>query len=240
MKTLSFLQRGGLPVTSGKVAGMLSGWRKYMNLLDMGLVPYEPALAMQESAVAEVYAGGRGRAFLLEHPPTITFGRNGGKENLPFPEAYFTAKGVTLSQTGRGGNITCHFPGQLVVYPVMKVDKRPGGLKRFFFDLEEAVIRTLAAFGIQAERSEGRPGVWIGNRKICSIGIAVKRWITSHGLALNVGADLSLFNEVTPCGLPGVTATSMEKELGRPVAMAEVKAVFAREFLGLFAEEDSP
>ncbi len=205
-----------------------------MRLLDLGLVPYEQAVTLQEEAVADVYAGGAGRVFLLEHPPTITFGRNGGQENLPFPEAFFTAQGVTLAHTGRGGNITCHFPGQLVVYPIVKVDKRPGGLKHFFADLEEAVIRTQAVFGITAERSEGRPGVWIGNRKICSIGIAVKHWITSHGLALNVGADLSLFNQVTPCGLPGVTATSMALELNRPVPMPEVKAAFGREFLELF------
>ena len=205
-----------------------------MRLLDLGLVPYERAVALQEEAVADVYAGGAGRVFLLEHPPTITFGRNGGQENLPLPEAFFTAQGVTLAHTGRGGNITCHFPGQLVVYPIVKVDKRPGGLKRFFADLEEAVIRTLAVFDITAGRSEGRPGVWIGNRKICSIGIAVKHWITSHGLALNVGADLSLFNQVTPCGLPGVTATSMALELHRPVPMPEVKAAFGREFLELF------
>ncbi len=206
-----------------------------MRLLDLGLVPYERAVALQEEAVADVYAGGAGRVFLLEHPPTITFGRNGGQENLPSPEAFFTAQGVTLAHTGRGGNITCHFPGQLVVYPIMRIDKRPGGLKRFFDDLEEAVIRTLAAFGITAGRSEGRPGVWIAdNRKICSIGIAVKHWITSHGLALNVGADLSLFNQVTPCGLPGVTATSMALELNRSVPMPDVKAVFGREFLELF------
>ena len=206
-----------------------------MRLLDLGLVPYERAVALQEEAVADVYAGGAGRVFLLEHPPTITFGRNGGQENLPLPEAFFTAQGVTLAHTGRGGNITCHFPGQLVVYPIMRIDKRPGGLKRFFADLEEAVIRTLAAFGITAGRSEGRPGVWIAdNRKICSIGIAVKHWITSHGLALNVGADLSLFNQVTPCGLPGVTATSMALELNRSVPMPDVKAVFGREFLELF------
>ena len=86
-----------------------------MRLLDLGLVPYERAVALQEEAVADVYAGGAGRVFLLEHPPTITFGRNGGQENLPLPEAFFTAQGVTLAHTGRGGNITCHFPGQLVV-----------------------------------------------------------------------------------------------------------------------------
>ncbi len=211
-----------------------------MEVLDLGLVPYAQGLERQDAAVAEVLAGGQGRLFLLEHPPTITFGRNGGQENLPLPAGYFEAKGVALMQSSRGGNITCHFPGQLVAYPVLKVDKRPGGLKGFFHDLEEAVIRTLMAFGIAAERSEGRPGVWLGNRKLCSIGIAVRRWITSHGLALNVGADLSLFDEVTPCGLPGVTATSMERELGRPVAMAEVKDIFSREFLRLFPEPEHP
>ena len=104
----------------------------------------------------------------------------------------------------------------------------------------QLLIRTVAAFGITAERSEGRPGVWIGNRKICSIGIAVKHWITSHGLALNVGQDLSLFNMVTPCGLPGVTATSVSLEAGRAVTVDEVKSVFRHEFSRLFAAGETP
>ena len=115
-----------------------------MRILDLGLIPYAEALALQEQAVHAVENGEEECLFVLEHPPVITFGRNGGKENLLMGADFLSANGVELVQSSRGGNITCHFPGQLVAYPIMRVDKRPGGLKRFFHDLEECVIRTLA------------------------------------------------------------------------------------------------
>lgn len=208
-----------------------------MRIVDLGLTPYREAQGLQDKAVREVAAGAEGVVFLLEHPPVITFGRNGGEENLPFGREYFAAKGVEFVQASRGGNITCHFPGQLVAYPVLRVDKRPGGLRRFFHDLEETVIAALARFGLAAERVDGRPGVWVNGGKICSIGIAVKRWITCHGLALNVARDLALFDLVTPCGLAGVRATSLHRELGREdILMSQVKAALAEEFLRLFPE----
>jgi lipoyl(octanoyl) transferase len=118
----------------------------------------------------------------------------------------------------------------------MRIDRRPGGLRRFFHDLEESAIRTLACFGLAAGRVKGRPGVWVGERKICSTGIAVKHWVTSHGLSLNVGRDLSLFELVTPCGLPGVRATSLLRELAGPgPSMPEVKRVFIDCFREVFS-----
>ncbi len=209
-----------------------------MNIVDLGLVAYGDALRLQEEEEARVRNGAPGTLFLLEHPPVITFGRNGGEENLPFGRSYFEQHGVTVAQSSRGGNITCHFPGQLVAYPIMRIDKRPGGLHRFFNDMEECVIRTLAVFGLAAGRMDGRPGVWIEGRKICSIGIAVKRWVTSHGLALNVAKDLSLFDMVTPCGLSGVRATSLHLELGRDdISMADVKRAFSGAFLECVSKE---
>ncbi|MDL2290517.1 lipoyl(octanoyl) transferase LipB [Desulfovibrio sp. OttesenSCG-928-F20] len=206
-----------------------------MIVRDLGLIDYEEAVALQEEAADALRRGGQATLFLLEHPPVITFGRNGGEENLPLGRAFFAERGVSLVSSSRGGNITCHFPGQLVAYPILRVDRQPGGLRAFFHNLEEAVISTLAVCGIQAERSKGRPGVWLGNRKICSIGIAVKHWITSHGLALNVAKDLSLFNMVSPCGLSGVSATSIHRELGdESLSMQEVKTLFTNEFLRLF------
>lgn len=211
-----------------------------MRLVDLGLVPYSEALALQAEEAARVEEGGGGCLFLLEHPPVITFGRNGGEEHLPFGREFFAARGVELVRSSRGGSITCHFPGQLVAYPVMRVDRLPGGLRRFFTGMEESVIRTLERFGLAAERMDGRPGVWVGGRKICSIGIAVKRWITCHGLALNVARDLSLFELVTPCGLPGVSATSLHRELGsESVTMEQVKAALAEEFFGVFHEQSA-
>lgn len=206
-----------------------------MFITDLGLIHYTDALALQEEAVERVTHGGEEQLFLLEHYPVISFGRNGGEENLPLSQDFFANQGITLIKTRRGGNITCHFPGQLVVYPIMRVEKQPGGLKQFFFNLEEAVIKTLAHFNVNAFRQDKRPGVWLDSKKICSIGIAVSHWITSHGLALNIGNDLSLFDMVTPCGLPGVTATSLHREVGNEnITMQEVKDVFVEIFLTIF------
>ena len=213
-----------------------------MRILDLGLIAYNDALALQLDAAGRLREGGEECLFLLEHTPTITFGRNGGEEHLPFGRDFFAARGVDIVRSSRGGSITCHFPGQLVAYPVMRVDRRPGGLRGFFTDLEESVIRALARFELTAGRAEGRPGVWIDERKICSIGIAVKHWITCHGLSFNVARDLSLFDMVTPCGLPGVKATSLHRELdGAAPGMAEVKDALAREFCAVFhMETDIP
>lgn len=209
-------------------------------ITDLGLIHYTDALALQEEAVERVTNGGEEQLFLLEHYPVISFGRNGGEENLPLSEDFFASQGITIIKTRRGGNITCHFPGQLVVYPIMCIDKQPGGLKHFFFNLEEAVIQTLAHFTVNAARQDKRPGVWLDSRKICSIGIAVSHWITSHGLALNIGNDLSLFDMVTPCGLPGVTATSLHRETGNDsISMQEVKEVFVKNFLTIFDRKEN-
>lgn len=210
-----------------------------MHLVDLGLIGYTAALEAQENAVRLARERGEESLFLLEHPPVITFGRNGGEEHLPFSTGFFAERGVDIVRSARGGSITCHFPGQLVAYPVMRVERRPGGLRRFFADMEESVIRTLAVFGLTADRVEGRPGVWVEeNRKICSIGIAVKHWISSHGLAVNIGRNLSLFDMVTPCGLPGVRATSLHRELDSDTPdMDTVKHVFAASFAEVFGTD---
>lgn len=206
-----------------------------IRITDLGLIEYAAAWEKQKTAAAEAAAGGLETLFLLEHPPTITFGRNGGEEHLPFPRLFFEERGIALVRSSRGGSITCHFPGQLVAYPVLRLDRRPGGLRRFFYDLEESVIRTLACFGVSAGREEERPGVWTGGRKICSIGIAVKHWISTHGLSLNLIDDGSLFDLVTPCGLPGVKATSLHQESGsKDISMKMLKGCFAREFRAVF------
>ncbi len=203
-----------------------------MNIVDLGLIRYTEAVRLQEGAVQRVREGGPGTLFLLEHPPVITFGRNGGEENLPFGRDFFLSRGVELVHSSRGGNITCHFPGQLVAYPIMCIDKRVGGLRRFFADMEECAIQAIASFGLESGRVQGKPGVWIGeHKKIASIGIAVKHWITSHGLALNVARDLSLFELVSPCGLAGVQATSLLRELDRDdITMDDMKCAFTNAF----------
>lgn len=190
---------------------------------DLGLMPFDQALVIQNKAVQEVTAGGAERLLVLEHPPVITLGRNSGAEHLRIAPETLTRQGIQVVQTSRGGSVTCHYPGQLVVYPILHLDRRPGGLRRLVSTLEEAVIRTLASYGLPATRSHGRPGVWVQDRKIASIGLALKHWVTFHGLALNVTRDTSLFDLVIPCGLPGVRVTSIHGELGRDgPAMSEV------------------
>lgn len=213
-----------------------------MRAVDLGLMAYHEAEALQLAALAEVLAGGEETLFLVEHPKVITLGRQGGQENLHVDAAFLESQGIELAQTRRGGNITCHFPGQLVAYPIFRVDKRRGGIRRFFADMEEAVIRCTAHFGVPTERRQGFPGVWTGTqanaRKICSMGIGVRRGVTYHGLALNVGPDISLFELITLCGIDGAEPTSLTREAPPDkgeIAMKEVKDALAEEFRALFA-----
>ncbi len=230
-----------------------------MRVVDLGVMAHHEAEALQLATLAEVLAGGEQTLFLVEHPKVITLGRQGGQENLHVNAAFLANQGIELAQTRRGGNITCHFPGQLVAYPIFRVDRRRGGIRQFFADMEEAVIRTTAQFSVRTVRRPGFPGVWVadqtnvragiqadiqtdirtdvqaGARKICSMGIGVKRGVTYHGLALNVGPDVSLFQLITLCGISGAAATSLSREAGREIAMKEVKDVLAEEFRALFA-----
>ena len=186
-----------------------------MRVVDLGLISFADALALQEAAVQEVLDGGEERLFVLEHTPVVTFGRHGGEAFLRFTPEELRSQGVDCAKATRGGSVTCHFPGQAVIYPVMRLSGRPGGLKSFFDSLEQTAITALAGLGILAGRSPGRPGVWVGPRKIASVGVGVRRWVSYHGLALNVGPDLSLFSMITACGLPGVQMTSAALELER-------------------------
>ena len=211
-----------------------------MRTVDLGRIPFAQAEAVQLARVEQVAGGAEDTLYLLEHEPVVTFGRNGGESNLHVSPELLRGRGVEVARTGRGGDVTCHFPGQLVAYPVFRVDRRPGGLRRFFHDLEEVVIRALGHYGLEASRSPGRPGVWVEERKIASIGIGVRRWVSFHGVALNVGRDLSLFSCMTLCGLPGVEPTSLQLELERAGALVpfpsvwEVKDVCAGAFRDVF------
>ncbi len=208
-----------------------------MEFIDLGLISHAEAEKIQLERLNKVMEGTAEDAlFLLEHPPVVTLGRQGGLENLLISEEALKKMGAEVVQTARGGNITCHYPGQLVVYPVMRVEKRPGGLKKFFHDMEETAIQTAAGFGVKAERSEGRPGVWVGPGKLCSIGIGVKKWITYHGLSFNVSRDMQLFDAITLCGLHGAHPTSLSREAGRDIDTEEVKDVFRKEFRKIFTD----
>jgi lipoyl(octanoyl) transferase len=196
---------------------------------------FSQALEIQMTAVDEVADGGPERIFLVEHPPVITLGRNSGREHLLVAPKILEQQGIALVQTSRGGSASCHYPGQLVVYPILRITRR-GGLRKLVHDLEDAVIRVLALFGLQAHRSLGRPGVWIQEHKIASIGLGLRNWISCHGLALNICRDTSLFELIVLCGLQGVRATSVHGELNRDRPdMQEVKDALIKTMTGMFS-----
>lgn len=208
-----------------------------MEFIDLGLIPHGEAEKIQLDRLNKVMEGTAEEVlFLLEHPPVVTLGRQGGLENLLISEEALKHMGAEIVQTARGGNITCHYPGQLVVYPVMRIEKRRGGIKKFFHDMEETAIRTAMNFGVDAARCEGRPGVWVGPGKLCSIGIGVKKWITYHGLSFNVSKEMQLFDAITLCGLHGAHPTSLSREAGHDIEIEEVKNVFRKEFGKIFAD----
>jgi len=194
-------------------------------VVDLGRVDYEPAWALQRE-LARARAEGRiaDTLLLVEHPHTYTLGRRGRPDEVLAPPALLTALGARVYEVDRGGQATYHGPGQVVGYLILDLRAWGGGPVRFVRCLEEGVIRALARFGIPARRIEGLTGVWVGEEKICAIGVRVSRGVTYHGFALNVCPDLSFFRHIIPCGLPDRGVTSMERVLGRPISPEEVKA----------------
>ena len=194
--------------------------------LDLGLLDYQEAWALQLRLVEARKDGllKNDVVLFLEHPAVFTLGRRGGLTNLKVSETFLAARGIPLVHVERGGDITYHGPGQLVVYPVVRLPGMGLGVVPFVEGLEEIMIRTAADWSIQAERNPRNRGVWVGPKKIGSIGIAVRRSVSFHGLALNVNTDLEPFTWVHPCGLQGVMITSMEELLGKAVPMEDVKA----------------
>jgi len=183
---------------------------RVLEVVRAGVVPYAEALAWQRS-LAQARIDGRlanDLLLLLEHPAVVTLGRNSDAAHL------LSRDGVEVFETERGGDVTFHGPGQLVGYPIIDLTRHKPDLHWYLRTLEQALIDALAGLGIPAERSRGYTGVWTGSRKIASIGIHVKQWVTWHGFALNVTTDLSQFGRIVPCGIPGVEMTSVERELG--------------------------
>ena len=196
----------------------------------LGCVPYDEALALQERTRARRLEGAVPDALLLlEHPPVYTKGRRSERDDLPMGEDWYRAQGVEVRQTDRGGRVTYHGPGQLVGYPIMAI----GDVIEYVRGMERALIQALADEGVTAEVREGLTGVWVGDRKIGSIGVHVSRGITTHGFAVNVDCDLQPFEWIVPCGIEGVRMTSLCRETRRTGAMR----CFRREVAWRFAEE---
>jgi lipoyl synthase len=210
---------------------------RVLEVVDLGTLEYGRALERQEVALENVRAGGIEKLLLVEHPPVYTIGRGGDEANLRgAPERL----GVPLFRVSRGGDATFHGPGQLVAYPVLSLDQEGRDLHRYLRRLEDALIRTLTGFGISGTRVVGRTGVWVGGRKIASIGVGVRRSVTYHGVALNVTTDLEFFRAIVPCAIAEVEVTSMTRELGHGLALAEVRERFVDAFAEVLAVTIAP
>jgi lipoyl(octanoyl) transferase len=203
----------------------------------LGRVPYAEALALQRSLVEDRRAGVIGDTLLLlEHPHVLTLGvrGDGGRGHILASADVLAARGIEVHETGRGGDITYHGPGQLVGYPIIDLNPGRRDVHRYVRDLETVLIRTAADYGIQAGRVEGLTGVWVGDDKVAAIGVRIARWVTSHGFALNVSTNLDHFKLIVPCGIADRGVTSLERLLGRGVEMAEVENRIIEHFRNVF------
>ncbi len=218
---------------------------------DLGLMDYKQAWDYQEKLFrdtvdhkirlrnGETSEPTRDYLLFVQHPHVYTLGKSGDKNHLLLDDASLEANNATYYEINRGGDITYHGPGQLVAYPIFDLDHFFSDIHRYLRYLEEAVIQTLAEYGIEAGRVEGLTGVWIDGdkptaRKICAIGVKSSRWVTMHGIGFNVHPDLSYFSHIIPCGIQDKAVTSMERELGRRVEIEEVAEVLKRKLADQF------
>lgn len=207
-------------------------------VLDLGLVSYEKAYDLQrrlhkfrrEGRIDDVL-------ILLEHEPVVTIGRGGKRDNILVSEELLQSKGIRVFEIDRGGDVTLHCPGQLVGYPILDLKIHGKNIHRYLRNLEEVIIRSLKVYGINGQRIENHTGVWVGGRKVASIGIGIKGWVTFHGFALNINSDLSYFSLIRPCGFESRTVTSMSEILGRSVEPKNFRYQLIKQFAEVFSLE---
>jgi lipoyl(octanoyl) transferase len=228
---------------------------KKIQFKDLGLISYKNALELQEHffySIIDIKLKNRKEKekkatsnylFFCEHTHVITLGKSGDEKNLLLQKEHLESKGLEYYRSNRGGDITYHGPGQIVVYPIFDLDNFSPDIHLFVHYLEEAVIRTLGEYHIEAGRIQGMTGVWLDTedplraRKICAIGVKASRWVSMHGLAFNVNTDLSYFNHIIPCGIQGKGITSMQKETGKTISIAKVKQKLKKHFAFLFSAD---
>jgi lipoyl(octanoyl) transferase len=204
----------------------------------LGLVPYGEALALQKQLVEERRHGRIGDVLLLvEHPHVLTLGvrGDGGRSHILAAPGILQSRGVEVHETGRGGDITYHGPGQIVGYPIIDLKPDRCDVHRYVRDIEDVLIRVAADYGVTAERVAGLTGVWVGADKVAAIGVRIARWITSHGFALNVTTDLAYFDLIVPCGIADRGVTSLSKLLGKPLDRREVEDRVVQRFTEVFS-----
>lgn len=199
----------------------------------LGMVEYAEALRLQKRlAQARLEDTVTDTLLLLQHPPVITLGKSGKAANVLAPETA-QAKNIQIIATDRGGDVTCHGPGQLVAYPIINLQSHGLSVSRYIWNLEEVIIRVLARCGITAGREEKLRGVWVGGEKICSVGVHLSNWVSKHGLALNVNNDMATFGLINPCGI-GRPMTSLARVMGGPQDMEDVESHTLRAFAEVF------
>ncbi len=209
--------------------------------IDWGTMPYEEAWKKQETLFQEKINQKAHPThpitqdfILVEHLPVYTLGKHGKATNMLLTEEALQRIGASLYRIDRGGDITYHGPGQITGYPIFDLEQLGIGLKTYIYTLEELIIRVIARYGIHGERIEGATGVWVGNNKICAIGVRASRFVTMHGFALNVNTDLKYFSYINPCGFIDKGVTSIQQELGRAIPLEEVKNALYEEALKCF------
>ena len=211
--------------------------RREIEVRRLGLVSYADGLDIQRRLVAQRKTGEiPDQLLLLEHPPVITLGvksRN-DRSHIIAPASILESEGIEVFETGRGGDVTYHGPGQLVGYPIIDLQPDRCDVHRYVRDLEEMLIRTAAAFDVQAARLPGLTGAWVGTEKLAAIGVRISRWVTSHGFALNVSTTLDHFRLIVPCGITDKGVTSLTQLTGRAISMTEAEAAAIRAFYDVF------
>ena len=228
---------------------------KYLDIKELGIRDYEETWSYQEflfQNILNIKSKNRKESLVestpnyflfVEHPHVYTLGKSGHIENLLISEEKLKSIGAKFYKINRGGDITYHGPGQIVGYPILDLENFFTDIHKYLRLLEEMIIRTLAEYGLKAERSNGETGVWLDAgtpfaRKICALGVRASRWVTMHGFALNVNTDLGYFDNMIPCGIKGKAVTSLNVELGKPeISMEEVKEKLLKNFLVLFEAE---
>ncbi len=204
-------------------------------LIDLGLIDYEECYAIQKDIVRRRRSGEIGDTLILaEHNEVFTIGRAGCIDNLLIPDDMLLSNSLKVLRVDRGGDITFHGPGQLVAYPVIDLKNAGRDLHSYLRGLEEAAIRLLNDYGINAERVPGKTGVWVSGKKIASVGVGASNWVTFHGLSVNINCDLNFFSMINPCGMKDVEMTSLERLKGQKIRMGEVKANIVKYFKEIF------
>mgnify|MGYP001467639670 FL=1 len=226
-----------------------------VHFMDLGLIEYQKCwdfqtklfdetvqLKIRNRKTPQKLISTKNHLIFCEHPHVYTLGKSGDESNILINQKEHKVKNVTFFKTNRGGDITYHGPGQLVVYPILDLDYFFSDIHKYLRFLEESVMMTLKDYGIIAKRLDGLTGVWVANengvdRKICAIGVKSSRWVTMHGIGFNINSDLSYFNNIIPCGIEDKSVTSLQNELGREVDMNELKNRFKNNFSSIFKVE---